>query len=193
MSCSTPSFSIPAVLVLIGFLSYPSQYLLHHLGPRPLESSESILFNCSVALLLVSYWRSIRADPGRVPLEKDAQKPADTAAGRLAAAKRRWCRVCESPKPPRAHHCKVCKRYAHSVLVLRGHTELDRCIYKMDHHCVWISNCVGYSTFPHFVRFLFYCVTSMSILEYHLAIRCKHIWDQRHLSMVRIIAIVGTC
>lgn len=110
MSFSASSLSIPAVLLLIGFLSYPSQYLLHYLGPRPLEPSESIWFNCSVALLLVSYWRSIRADPGGVPLERDAQQLAD--ALNTDGRKQRWCRVCESPKPPRAHHCKVCKRQA---------------------------------------------------------------------------------
>jgi palmitoyltransferase len=75
-----------------------------------LDLSESIWFNCSVALLLVSYWRSIRADPGRVLLEKDLKQPADTPEGRLSAAKQRWCRVCRCPKPPRAHHCKVCNR-----------------------------------------------------------------------------------
>jgi palmitoyltransferase len=110
MPFSASSLSIPAVLCLICFLSFPSQYLLHGLGPRPLDRSESIFFNCNIALLLVSYWRSIRADPGRVPLEKDAEEPADTPDGRLLAAKRRWCRVCVGPKPPRAHHCKVCKR-----------------------------------------------------------------------------------
>jgi hypothetical protein len=112
MSFQVSSLSIPAVLFLICFLSFPSQYLLQHLGPRPLEPSESILFNCSVALLLASYWRSIRTDPGRVSLEEDAEHPVAplTTDGRLSATKQRWCRVCERAKPPRAHHCKVCKR-----------------------------------------------------------------------------------
>lgn len=56
-----------------------------------------------------------------------------------------------------------------------------RCIPKMDHHCPWTSNCVSYTTFPHFIRFIFYAVVSMSILAYHLGTRALLIWDSRNL------------
>lgn len=38
------------------------------------------------------------------------------------------CKKCHEIKPPRAHHCSIC----------------DTCVLKMDHHCPWINNCVGY-------------------------------------------------
>ena len=31
----------------------------------------------------------------------------------------RWCKACQRHKPPRTHHCSICKS----------------CILKMDHHC----------------------------------------------------------
>jgi palmitoyltransferase len=51
----------------------------------------------------------------------------------------------------------------------------------MDHHCPWTTNCVSHTTFPHFIRFVFYAVLSMSILAYHLFRRAILIWDSRRL------------
>jgi palmitoyltransferase len=54
----------------------------------------------------------------------------------------RWCKKCETVKPPRAHHCN------HGCEV---------CILKMDHHCPWIANCVGFRNHGYFLRYVWYC------------------------------------
>lgn len=82
-----------------------------------------------------------------------------------AAARRRWCRKCAAPKPPRAHHCKTC----------------GRCIPKMDHHCPWTGNCVSLQTFPHFVRFLVFTNISLWSLLHFFWQRFRVLWASRHL------------
>lgn len=52
----------------------------------------------------------------------------------------RYCRHCKHYKPDRAHHCSVC----------------GRCILKMDHHCVFINNCVSFFNHKFFVCFVTY-------------------------------------
>ncbi|CAD7964634.1 unnamed protein product [Amoebophrya sp. A25] len=52
----------------------------------------------------------------------------------------RICRRCDRWKPERAHHCSVC----------------GQCVLKMDHHCPWINNCVGFGNYRHFCCFLFW-------------------------------------
>ncbi|KAI1387207.1 zf-DHHC-domain-containing protein [Hypoxylon trugodes] len=48
------------------------------------------------------------------------------------------CRTCGLLKPPRSKHCSVCKR----------------CVHRMDHHCVFINNCVGYGNQHYFLLLL---------------------------------------
>ncbi|KAI1436842.1 zf-DHHC-domain-containing protein [Xylaria sp. CBS 124048] len=81
------------------------------------------------------------------------------------ARRRRWCRKCAAPKPPRAHHCKTC----------------GRCIPKMDHHCPWTNNCVSLQTFPHFVRFVLYTNASLWMLGYLIWQRLHALWTSRDL------------
>lgn len=65
------------------------------------------------------------------------------------------CYKCLSYRPERAHHCKYC----------------NKCVLKMDHHCPWIANCVGFYNQKAFVLFLFYAVIGNIICSSALCIK----------------------
>ena len=50
------------------------------------------------------------------------------------------CRPCLADRPPRAHHCPVCRA----------------CVLKRDHHCAFTGTCVGMRNQRHFVVFTFW-------------------------------------
>lgn len=108
--------AVPGVTLLICFLAYTSQWLFLYIEPGPLRKGDAYFFNLLVACLLVCFYRTCFTDPGRIP-QNWRQNLEDKQDGRddpQVSQRQRWCRRCETFKPPRAHHCKTCKR---SVLI----------------------------------------------------------------------------
>jgi len=106
-------WAVLGVSSLISFLSYSSQWLFLYIEPSPLNSQQILKFNCLVLCIWVCYARACLTDPGRVPEEWKPEFSEDTASSRNESSYRyRWCRKCEALKPPRAHHCRVCKKYS---------------------------------------------------------------------------------
>ncbi|KAL7927131.1 DHHC palmitoyltransferase domain-containing protein [Trichoderma austrokoningii] len=151
------NLAVPAVCLLIAFLGYFSQLLFNHatLDPGPLSRNQSRIFNLLLACLWISYFRSVTVAPGRY-IFPDQVIEADNG---------RWCKKCQAPKPPRAHHCRHC----------------ERCIPRMDHHCPWTRNCVSMTTLPHFLRFLVYANVSLWTLSYFLWQRFYALWETRYM------------
>lgn len=69
--------------------------------------------------------------------------------------------------------------------VTKSVANMIRCVPKMDHHCPWTRNCVSHSTFPHFIRFLFYAVAGMTYVESCLFERVLIVWADRNIPSVK--------
>ena len=127
-----------------------------------------LLFHILLILLTWSYLMVVLNDPGSVPhnwrhhqqLRSDID--LETAPPTPSPA---YCSRCQNGKPPRCHHCSICKQLSltfkfsssfycspspHHFLLSVG----QRCVLKMDHHCIWVVNCVGARNYKYFLLFL---------------------------------------
>jgi len=204
-----PSFTIqqcaiPAVTFLICLIAYPSLWLLRRLGPQPLTQRQTIILHVYAVVIIYCYYKACFTDPGRIP--KDwVPKQSESVRGKNSEEERqrqRWCRKCQAFKPPRAHHCKTCERFVASwnIADLVSHLTIQGvsprwittgrsypCLFNQHRSyspSPWTANCVSHTTFPHFVRFLFYAVSGMSHLECLLGSRMYHLWTQSDLPSV---------
>ncbi|OMJ77598.1 hypothetical protein SteCoe_22767 [Stentor coeruleus] len=108
-------------------------------------------------LVLLSHSRAMFTDPGKIPDTHQWEVPSDgnsessednkQLAERSKKGSTRSCNHCKKKKPDRAHHCRQC----------------NRCNLKMDHHCNWIANCVGYFNYKYFFVMVFYGSISIGL------------------------------
>lgn len=150
---------LPPFTVLLIVVTTWSTYTFGHLLPKLQHFDEQVVcqgwFQLFIsqyltAMLLICYSRALLTSPGEVPesLEWQLTGPEDThhlkTHERKFSGQRRRCKHCLVYKPDRCHHCRVCKS----------------CILKMDHHCPWIMNCVGFRNHKYFFLLVVYSMLS---------------------------------
>ncbi|GLJ46560.1 hypothetical protein SUGI_0981180 [Cryptomeria japonica] len=183
------SLMILLVLGIVGVTYYA--VVIANYGPElasgGLETATSflvlVLFHGLLVMLLWSYFSVVVTDPGDVPpnwrpnideengedipltyADSDFQQQAlsnDSSKSRV-----RYCKKCNQWKPPRCHHCSVC----------------GRCILKMDHHCIWVVNCVGARNYKYFLLFLFYTFLETTLVSLALLPRFVAFFSEEEIA-----------
>ncbi|KAH9593366.1 Palmitoyltransferase [Trypanosoma melophagium] len=151
-----PCFAV--FLILLNVVPYYVFFIprLHHSYQRG-EASWLYCVYCHAVmaiaeiLVFVNFFLAVYTPPGYVEREPWSHTPVfrGRAGSNLNTnevwqtgldGKMRFCFRCEIYKPDNAHHCRSCRR----------------CVYRMDHHCPWINNCVGRDNLKFFLLFLAY-------------------------------------
>ncbi|GAV82080.1 zf-DHHC domain-containing protein/Ank_2 domain-containing protein [Cephalotus follicularis] len=106
---------------------------------------------------LVMFYRCSSKDPGFIILNvHDSQNMKDDEPllkiemnnpALLAGNWSQLCATCKIVRPLRAKHCSTC----------------DRCVEQFDHHCPWVSNCIGKKNKWDFFAFLVLEVSAMLV------------------------------
>ncbi|CAK0878777.1 unnamed protein product [Prorocentrum cordatum] len=109
--------------------------ILPALGKQACTVAFAVVFNAFWGLALWAYFAAHAADPGTLPErwrefvnEVGDALPIAPSRPEWQPGKATFCKKCNLPRPERAHHCVIC----------------GVCVLRMDHHCPWINNCVGF-------------------------------------------------
>lgn len=105
-----------------------------------------------LTLQMTSFSLAVFVSPGGVPdlsAEEEERLLLHQPAEVKRTGERRECKWCMHYKPDRTHHCRVCRT----------------CVLKMDHHCPWIDNCVGWGNHKYFMLAVIYS----SVLSVYVA------------------------
>eukprot|EP00927_Polykrikos_kofoidii_P066253 TRINITY_DN61884_c0_g1_i1.p1 TRINITY_DN61884_c0_g1~~TRINITY_DN61884_c0_g1_i1.p1 ORF type:complete len:345 (+),score=35.24 TRINITY_DN61884_c0_g1_i1:71-1105(+) len=114
---------------------------------------ELLIFHTLTGMMLYCLVRCILTFPGTIPDGAGWDLHADTADGSTAVSliekkqtgERRHCKWCLKFKPDRCHHCRVC----------------NICVLRMDHHCPWVYNCIGFQNYKFFFLLLVYAAADL--------------------------------
>ncbi|KAK9402328.1 palmitoyltransferase ZDHHC23 [Crotalus adamanteus] len=80
-----------------------------------------------------------RVPASGVAIHNNTESNSTTLEAGTGQGAKDWCTKCQLVRPARAGHCRIC----------------GRCVKRLDHHCVWINNCVGEQNHRAFVLALF--------------------------------------
>jgi palmitoyltransferase len=144
-------------LIVFSYFRYmlPVLYEIEVARTSPIRALGAVTLHLAISMYLLfcvvyCYLLTVCTDPGSPPLARfsEPHEPREPVVfGHESASAGRqlqWpiCHRCGRWRPPRTHHCSVCRR----------------CVLHMDHHCIWMNACVGYYNYGFFLSTLYFLV-----------------------------------
>eukprot|EP00092_Neocalanus_flemingeri_P028463 GFUD01030907.1.p1 GENE.GFUD01030907.1~~GFUD01030907.1.p1 ORF type:complete len:477 (+),score=126.22 GFUD01030907.1:106-1536(+) len=182
--------SLPVIFITLivswSYYAYVVAVVLTAMVDNVLEQVVcAVVYHCLVIMFVWSYYMVVFTPPGSVPpswrlskgdvdrlalaqsedewkniLASLAVQLGCTVKQRSVQNAVRYCEKCLCIKPDRSHHCSVC----------------EDCTLKMDHHCPWVNNCVGFHNYKFFLLFLGYALSYCVFIAASTARYFLRIW-----------------
>ncbi|KAE8605198.1 hypothetical protein XENTR_v10015019 [Xenopus tropicalis] len=153
-----------------------------------------VIFHLLYLLCLWSYLRTVMTPPAVPPAKfrlSEADKQLYLSDERLEVLQEildrmakdlpiytreiSYCEKCQALKPDRCHHCPIC----------------DICVLKLDHHCVFLNNCVGFSNYKFFLQCIMYALL-LCLFSCAVSLYCSILfWTHRVPDTNSKIPIIG--
>lgn len=123
------------------------------------------LYGCAVLSFFILFF----SDPG-VVTEKNLKYMEDLYPyDHVLYHPSKICSTCHYPKPARSKHCSTC----------------NRCVYRFDHHCLWVHNDIGLLNYNYFLLFVvIHIVLCATYFYYLLKYFSYYLYEQQVLSGV---------
>ncbi|XHG09294.1 Eukaryotic peptide chain release factor GTP-binding subunit [Aspergillus wentii] len=136
------------------FFGFSAPWLWYNISP-----AIPVVFAYLFYICFSSFIHASVVDPGIIPRNLHSMPPPDPSDDPLAIGPPtndwvmvklatsevaamdvpvKYCKTCCIWRPPRCYHCRVC----------------DNCVETLDHHCVWLNNCVGRRNYRYFFTFV---------------------------------------
>ncbi|CAE7204301.1 zdhhc15b [Symbiodinium natans] len=133
-----PAFLLTTIICLLIVYN-----LTHIIGTveqsveQVLPPSLQVTYWVLVALWVTSFVRVLVTRPGQ---------PGDAAEEyRSNSRNLLFCTACKARKPHRCRHCTKC----------------STCVLRMDHHCPWLRQCIGFGNYKFFLTFIVYSAVAL--------------------------------
>ncbi|GCB69402.1 hypothetical protein scyTo_0001049, partial [Scyliorhinus torazame] len=187
---------IITLVVLWSYYAYVFELCVFTVQNGFEKAAYLVVFHLFFVMFVWTYCKAIFTEPSQPSRKKildimelelqDMQVLSHSFGGTdpcfLLSSAIRYCDRCQVIKPDRCHHCSIC----------------DTCVLKMDHHCPWVNNCIGFSNYKFFLLFLgysmLYCLfVAATVLQYFIMFWTGGLTDGRakfHVLFLLFVAVM---